>query len=164
MRRRFPFCGKLRWHLFGQPEHELAGSVSTVGRILAQGVCRGRIRPGAFYPGGLRPKRRPNFPKGHAQRWRYGTKASRPGQLVQVDHSRLYPLPGVQFQEFKAICPITQYWVVRGYSRATARNATRFLPALLQQMPFPVTSIQVDGGSEFMAEFETACQNLDLPL
>ena len=115
MRRRFPFCGKLRWHLFGQPEHEFAGSVSTVGRILAQGVCRGRIRPGAFYPGGLRPKRRPNFPKGHAQRWRYGTKASRPGQLVQIDHSRLYPLPGVQFQEFKAICPITQYWVVRGY-------------------------------------------------
>ena len=24
-------------------------------------------------------------------------------------------------------------------------------------MPFPVKAIQVDGGSEFMAEFETAC-------
>ena len=86
------------------------------------------------------------------------------GQLVQIDHSRVYPLPGVQFKEFKAICPLSKQLVVRCYSRANARNATRFLQVPLQQMTFPVTSIQVAGGSEFMAEFETACQNLGLPL
>lgn len=31
-------------------------------------------------------------------------------------------------------------------------------------MPFPVKAIQVDGGSEFMAEFETACQVKGLAL
>ena len=50
MRRRYPFCGKLRLHLFLQQEHGFAGSVSTVGRILAKGVRLGR-----------------NFQKGHAR-------------------------------------------------------------------------------------------------
>ena len=31
-------------------------------------------------------------------------------------------------------------------------------------MPHDLLSIQVDGGSEFMAEFEQACANLDIPL
>ncbi len=53
---------------------------------------------------------------------------------------------------------------MRCYSRASARNASRFLQVVLQQMPFPVTSIQVDGGSEFRADFETACQQANLPL
>ena len=30
--------------------------------------------------------------------------------------------------------------------------------------PFPILSIQVDGGSEFMAEFEDACADLNIPL
>jgi putative transposase len=35
---------------------------------------------------------------------------------------------------------------------------------LIEEASFKVLSIQVDGGSEFMAEFETACQELSLPL
>jgi hypothetical protein len=31
-------------------------------------------------------------------------------------------------------------------------------------MPFPVRAIQIDGGSEFMAEFEAACQAKDVAL
>jgi transposase InsO family protein len=31
-------------------------------------------------------------------------------------------------------------------------------------MPFAVTALQVDGGSEFMADFEIACQAKQLPL
>ena len=54
--------------------------------------------------------------------------------------------------------------VARMFSRATAANATRFLTAMLEAMPFPVASIQVDGGSEFMADFERACQALRIPL
>ena len=164
MRRRYPFCGKLRLHFLLKRDHGFTGSVSTVGRILAKGVRLGRVRSCAFYQGKLQPKRRRNFQKGHAQRWRYGMKAAQPGQLVQIDPMNVSPLPGVRFKEFKAICPISKQMVVRCYSRATARNATRFLQAVLKEMPFPVTSLQVDGGSEFMAEFETACQNLDLPL
>ncbi len=148
LRRRYPFCGKLRLHIFLQQEHGFTGSVSTVGRILAKGVRLGRIRPCAFYQGRLRPKRRRNFHQGHAKRWRYGMKASRAGQLVQIDHMSISPLPGIQLKEFKALCPLSKQMVVRCYTRATAGNATRFLQAVLQEMPFPVTSLQVDGGSE----------------
>jgi len=34
----------------------------------------------------------------------------------------------------------------------------------VQKVPFKIKSIQVDGGSEFMAEFEDACQELNIPL
>ena len=32
------------------------------------------------------------------------------------------------------------------------------LPSSRSRLPYPVRAIQVDGGSEFMAEFEAACQ------
>jgi putative transposase len=44
---------------------------------------------------------------------------------------------------------------VRG--TVTAGTAKDFLLELQQRSPFPIRAIQVDGGSEFMAEFETAC-------
>jgi putative transposase len=34
----------------------------------------------------------------------------------------------------------------------------------LDKIPFKLLSIQVDGGSEFMADFETACAELNIPL
>jgi hypothetical protein len=39
-----------------------------------------------------------------------------------------------------------------------------FLDKLTADMPFPVEAIQVDGGSEFMAEFEAECQRRKLKL
>lgn len=39
-----------------------------------------------------------------------------------------------------------------------------FLDKLIAEMPFNVEAIQVDGGSEFMAEFETACERRGLRL
>ena len=47
---------------------------------------------------------------------------------------------------------------------ATAGTARDFLGERLERLPFPVTAIQVDGGSEFMADFEQACQDQQLPL
>ena len=46
---------------------------------------------------------------------------------------------------------------IRVYSRATARNVRRFFDETLAAFPFAVSSIQTDGGSECMAEFENAC-------
>ncbi len=50
------------------------------------------------------------------------------------------------------------------YQRATARSATTFLASLARRMPFLVRAIQVDGGSEFAADFETACQQRGIRL
>lgn len=47
--------------------------------------------------------------------------------------------------------------VVEAYPSAAAGNARKSLDTLLQRAPFAVGTIQVDGGSEFMAEFEQAC-------
>ncbi|RME08662.1 MAG: transposase [Bacteroidetes bacterium] len=38
------------------------------------------------------------------------------------------------------------------------------LQEVLAEMPFPVRHIQVDGGSEFMGEFELACMKAGIPL
>ena len=130
MRRRYPFCGKLRLHFLWKQDHGFTASVSTVGCIRAKGVRLGRLRPGGFYPGRLRPKRRRNFPKGPPQHWRYGMKASLPGQLVQIDHSRVYPLPGVQFKEFQTICPLSQHLAaqIRGQIRQFSGEVSVGLP------------------------------------
>ncbi len=50
--------------------------------------------------------------------------------------------------------------------RATRGNARRFLATLQAQAqaPFPIRSLQVEGGSEFRDAFEQACQNLGIPL
>jgi hypothetical protein len=49
--------------------------------------------------------------------------------------------------------------VAKAFNRATAASAAIFLDKLVRDMPFKVEAIQVDGGSEFMAEFERACQD-----
>ncbi|MXZ38881.1 MAG: transposase family protein [Holophagales bacterium] len=49
-------------------------------------------------------------------------------------------------------------------SRATAASAKRFLDRLIEQAPFEVRAIQVDGGSESMADFENACDDRDIEL
>ena len=61
-------------------------------------------------------------------------------------------------KEFKATCPVSKWSGLQVYSRATSRNAKRFLAYLQEQAPFPIRSLQVDGGSEFRDEFEQACQ------
>ena len=35
---------------------------------------------------------------------------------------------------------------------------------MLHRIPFPVRALQVDGGSEFYADFEAACQRKEIPL
>jgi hypothetical protein len=51
-----------------------------------------------------------------------------------------------------------------GGARTRQLAAAHFLDTLLNRMPFPIAALQVDGVSEFAAEFETACQQRGLPL
>lgn len=163
LRRRFPTWGKRPIRHVLARDHGVLVSESTVGRILAKGIRLGRIHPAWTARGGLRAlKRRARRP--HACRWRYGMAGRRPGELVQIDHMTVRFPDGREIKEFKAICPVSKQLVTRAYSRATAHNAQRFLEHLQSELPVPLVSIQVDGGSEFMAEFEAACQVSDIPL
>jgi|GEM_PF-5894721 len=60
-------------------------SISTVGRILTKLLRLNRIQLVSFYFGRVKFKRQCHF-KHHTKRWRYGMKAKRPSELIQVDH------------------------------------------------------------------------------
>ena len=66
--------------------------------------------------------------------------------------------PGVLLKHFSARDVVSRWDVVEVHRRATSLAAARFLDTLLQRFPFPVKALQIDGGSEFAAEFELACQ------
>jgi transposase InsO family protein len=89
---------------------------------------------------------------------------SRPGDLVQVDTLDVRPVPGVVFKQFTARDVVSRWDVIQAHGRATAFAASQFLETLLHRMPFPIRALQVDGGSEFAAEFEQACQQRGLHL
>ena len=88
-------------------------------------------------------------------------KAMHIGELIQIDHMDI-ELLGVK--HFKAICPLTKIVVEQAYTRATSDIAAKFLRFVQEKLPFPIKSIQVDGGSEFMGTFEKECKNQGIPL
>jgi putative transposase len=138
-------------------------SEATVGRILAHLVKRGAIEPVPAMRKAARtrkwsPKRR------FAERLPKSAKATRPGQIVQLDTVYVTLAPGKHVKHFTAYDPVAKWTVAKAYNRATAASAARFLDKLIADMPFKVDAIQVDGGSEFMAEFEDACQSRGIKL
>ena len=135
-----------------------AASVSTVGRILKHLMERGVVTPVPTLrrkPGGRRfrliGKAR------HAKRLPKGLKPSRPGEIVQVDTVFVSLAPGRAHKHFTAYCPVAKWTVAGVASRATANLAAGFLDKLIAEAPFKIEGVQVDGGSEFMADFEAAC-------
>ena len=82
---------------------------------------------------------------------------------MQLDTLSITLAPGKQVKHFTAYDPVAKWTVAKAYSRATAAAAA-FLDKLLADMPFKVEAIQVDGGSEFMADFEDACRKRAITL
>src|SRR3990170_6802804 len=130
-------------------------STSMVGRILASLKTRGVLRE---TPRAGIAVRRPRPARPYAIRKPRAYQAKLPGDIVQVDTLDLRPLPGVVLKHFTARDVVSRWDVLEVHTRATARTAAAFLDAIEARMPFPVRAIQVDGGSEFKADFERACQ------
>ncbi len=136
-------------------------STSMVGRILTHLKARGRlVEP---LRNGVKARRRPR-PRPYAVRKPKDYRIEQPGDLVQVDTLDVRPRPGVMLKQFTARDVVSRWDVMEARSRATALTAAEFLDTLEQRMPFAVRAIQVDGGSEFAAEFEQACQQRGLHL
>jgi putative transposase len=135
-------------------------SVSMIGRILGDLKRRNVVvEPTSAR---LRPHARHARPYAIRKPQEYAVAA--PGDLVQVDTMHLTPLPGVERRHFSAVDLICRWSVTGVRATATAGTATAFLDELQERMPVPVRAIQVDGGSEFMAEFEAACQERGITL
>jgi transposase len=162
LRKKFPLWGKSKLAVMYKKEFNQAISESMVGRIITKLLNQNKIMPVRFMYGKKDTKRR--IFSGHAQRWKYGMRATKPGELIQVDHMSI-TLPGFgQIKHFNAICPITKYAVYQAYQEANSKNAADFLEHMKKAFPFPILSIQVDGGSEFMADFEKAAAQSNIPL
>ena len=136
---------------------------ATVGRIVRMCLKRKWTKPVVWLRGQGKAKRRRDFKDSHANRWRCGMKAKTRGELVRMDHMTVNR-DGQTLKEFRAVDPVSRVMVCRVHARATARNAQRFLAAVLADMPFAVQSLQVDGGSEFRADFEAECAKRAPPL
>jgi len=159
LRRKFPRWGKDKLVVLLHQEG-LSVSTSMVGRILGElkrkGVIREPIRIGS--------RRRWLRARPYAVRKPKEYRAIQPGDLVQVDTLDVRPLPGLVWKHFTGRDVVSRWDVLQAHTRATAATATQFLDGLQQRMPFPIRAVQVDGGSEFAAEFEQACQQRGLRL
>jgi len=138
-------------------------SVSMVGRILGDLRRRG-VLVEAPAVAASRKRRKKMRGRPWAQRKPRFWPIRQPGDLVQLDTKELRPRRGVVLKHFSARDMVSRWDVVEVHERATSLAAAHFLDTLLDRMPFPVAALQVDGGSEFAAEFELACQERSLPL
>ena len=136
-------------------------SVSMVGRILTALKRTGQLHQPPL-PGVTRRRRRVARP--YALRKPKDYPVTQPGDLVQVDTMDLRPLPGVILKQFTSRDMVSRWDVLSIGRTATAAAATRFLDALISRSPYPIRAIQVDGGREFMAGFEQACQQRGIRL
>ena len=135
-------------------------SVSKVGRIIAYLKGRGVIHEPTR---GVKVRQR---------RWKraYGVRKPKdylvlaPGDLVQLDTLDVRPEPGVALKQFTARDVYSRWDCLELAREARASTSRRLLGPILERMPFPVRAIQVDGGSEFMAEFEEECRTRGIRL
>jgi putative transposase len=136
-------------------------SSSTVGRILGDLKRRGVLHEP---PRGLVKVKKRRQRRKYAIRKPRDYPIEQPGDLVQVDTLDVHPLDCGALKHFTARDVISRWDVLEVHQRATAHTASEFLDTLLARMPFRVKAIQVDGGSEYRAGFEDACQRLGLKL
>jgi transposase InsO family protein len=134
-------------------------SESTVGRILVDLMRRGLV---LRYAAATKSYRKRQF-TGHARRWAYDLRPQQPGEMIQIDHMTVTKNQRC-LKHFQAWDPLTKYSHADVYYNATSASAASFLDSLQRALTFPVRSIQVDGGSEFMKDFEQACKDKGIPL
>jgi len=161
IRRQNPTYGKEKIALILKRDHGQTISVSTVGRILKHLFDKGLIQKSISAP---RRRKKRNFRNSHAKSWTYKKYEKMVmGERVQIDHMTVTK-NGITCKHFQAWDRRSKFIHAQIYSNAKASSAKRFLLELIEILPFDIKSIQVDGGSEFMADFEDSCAELGLEL
>jgi len=152
LREQYPAWGKAKLAVLLRREgHDL--SVSMVGRILRHLKQTGQLREAAS-----RRRRTRRLPRPYAVRKPKDYVAARPGDLVQVDTLDVEVTPGARFKHLSLVDVLSRWHAAEIRRGASAQTMRENLDQMRARLPFPVTAIQVDGGSEFRAEFEAYCQ------
>jgi transposase InsO family protein len=109
-------------------QHQLSLSLATIHKILVKNKAK---------------------PLRHPKREKKVLRYSRliPGERVQVDTCKIAPC----IYQYTAIDDCTRYQVMEIYPTRTAANTILFFEKMIEEMRFPVQSIQSDRGKEFFA-------------
>jgi putative transposase len=161
LRLQFPRWGKDKLGVLLRRQ-KVVVSTSMVGRILTRLKQQGRLVEPRH--SGVPGSRRALRPRPYAVRKPREYAVFAPGDLVEVDTLEVRPIPGVVVKQFTARDVVSRWDVWQAHTRATAQTATQFLDTLQLRMPFPIRALQIDGGPEFAAAFEQACQQRGLHL
>jgi putative transposase len=140
-----------------------AVSNATVGRIIDSLIARGRVARVRDLIRKATRKTPPNK-RPYAIRKPKEVSFEKPGDVIQIDTVSVTLAPNFAVKHFDAYDVHAKWTVAKPYRNATAQNAADFLDKVTAEMPWPVKAIQIDGGSEFMAEFELACAAKQIPL
>lgn len=155
-----PTYGKAKIAVILKRDYNFRFSESTVGRILNHLKDKGKITQSIS---ALRSKRKRNFKK-HANALVYKKyEEMKMGEYVQIDHMTVTK-NRVKMKHFQAWERKSKTLFAQVYSSAKSSDAKKFLQELVAKAPYKIKSIQVDGGSEFMGDFEDECSKLNIPL
>ena len=137
-------------------------SASMIGRILRHARATRKLKEPVRV---ANRRRRPCKPRPWARR---STMAERvalwPGDLIQVDTKDVRPVPGKVFKQLTAVDVVSRCAAAEVGFGAKASTMADHLDRMLSRLPFGPCAIQIDGGSEFKAEFEAYCQKRQIPL
>lgn len=160
LREEWPGYGKDKLVKLLKDEKGIDAAASTIGRIIGYLKKRGElVEPVRKAVSSKRKSKRP-----YAVRKPKEYMPEKPGDLVEVDTLDIRPLPGLVLKQFTARDVVSKWDVLVARTRATANTASEFLQVLVDRTPFKIKAIQVDGGSEFHAEFEECCRQMGIRL
>jgi len=154
LRQEYPAWSKYKLSVILKRDHDIELSASSVGRILKKK--------------GLIEMKKTNAWKKAAKRRVKRQKAERylkelcPGSLVYIDTKHLC-FPGNKFYQFTAIDSKTRIKFIRVFATASSGCSKMFFDELKEVMPFPVNAVQTDNGGEYLAKFDAALKEADIP-
>lgn len=164
LRETYPRWGKKKiWKLLER--EDLYTSISTVGRTIERLRARGILNEPAIVTArlaGQKRKRKIKRPYAIPRDWNYKVKS--PGDLVQVDTVYINLPWGQTRYQFTANDYVAKHTARCAASTISSRSAKKILDNIEERFPHKIKAIQIDGGSEFKAEFERECQKRNIIL
>lgn len=160
-REKHPGRGKMKIQV-GLRKEGIVISASMIGRILKHARTTRKLKEPARV---ANRRRRPWKPRPWARRSTVEERiALWPGDLIQVDTKDVRPVPGKVFKQLTAVDVVSRCAAAEVGVGAKASTMTGHLDRMLSRLPFCPCAIQIDGGSEFKADFEAYCQKREIPL
>ena len=161
VRRENPTYGKRKKITFIlKRDYDTNLSVSAARRIITRPLKQGAIQRSPPAPKVKFLQCR--FTKEAKKRCPLDFKYIRVGERTQIDQTGLTGNRH-KFYQFQAWERKTKLIHADVFSNVTSSTAKWFLLDIIEKTPFKIKSIQVDGGSELMGEFERVCAGLNLP-